>query len=239
MGEIKFHINTWLERNNFLKLRNKRMRLFFQKNIRRLPIFLRRFLLSIIKRKYRYNFDSILGIDKSNSIAWSEHAFCIMINKNFRFKANQIIRKLKSLKYCNHKVIKLIRHNRRNSSVLFLVNERFVPTIKLYENVFQRFKRCKLRGRHYSDIKGIFIAYGPDIKKDNINVKVRLIDITPTILYLFGIPIPKDMDGRVLREIFEKEFRLSRKLDHKRNVETFEEERIKKVIRSKLQNSIF
>ena len=29
--------------------------------------------------------------------------------------------------------------------------------------------------------------------------------MAPTILHMFGIPIPKDMDGRVLKEIFKGE----------------------------------
>jgi arylsulfatase A-like enzyme len=34
----------------------------------------------------------------------------------------------------------------------------------------------------------------------------RLIDIAPTLLHLFGVPVPEDMDGRVLVEAFQPEF---------------------------------
>lgn len=34
----------------------------------------------------------------------------------------------------------------------------------------------------------------------------RLIDMAPTILDLFGQPVPKDMDGHVLEELFEPGF---------------------------------
>jgi len=52
---------------------------------------------------------------------------------------------------------------------------------------------------------GVFIAYGPDIRKDGKELKNLVIyDITPTILHMFGLPVPKNMDGRVLIEIFEK-----------------------------------
>jgi len=30
----------------------------------------------------------------------------------------------------------------------------------------------------------------------------RLIDLAPTILHILGLPVPKDMDGRVLQELF-------------------------------------
>jgi len=48
---------------------------------------------------------------------------------------------------------------------------------------------------------GTFFARGPDIK-ENLKIKAKICDVAPTILHIFGNPIPKDMDGRVLKEIF-------------------------------------
>lgn len=50
---------------------------------------------------------------------------------------------------------------------------------------------------------GIFVANGPGIKKDGTIFGANLLDITPTILTLFGLPVGEDMDGRVLTEIWE------------------------------------
>jgi len=58
---------------------------------------------------------------------------------------------------------------------------------------------------------GIFIAYGLDIAKGREIYNAELIDITPTILYIMGIPIPDDMDGKVLKDIFEKNSNLAKK----------------------------
>ena len=55
-------------------------------------------------------------------------------------------------------------------------------------------------GTHKKD--GVFIARGPGIKQGYRVEKARIVDIAPTILHLFGIPLPGDMDGRVLEEIF-------------------------------------
>jgi hypothetical protein len=52
-------------------------------------------------------------------------------------------------------------------------------------------------------VNGIFLAYGPDIKKGIEIGMVKIYDVTPTILHIFGLPIPKDTDGRVLKEIVE------------------------------------
>lgn len=51
---------------------------------------------------------------------------------------------------------------------------------------------------------GIFMAYGNNIKDNNIINDARLIDIAPTALYLLCIPIPQEMDGVVLKEIFKE-----------------------------------
>ena len=52
---------------------------------------------------------------------------------------------------------------------------------------------------------GIFVATGPNIKQDHIIHGANLLDITPTILADYGLPVGEDMDGRVLTDIFEVE----------------------------------
>lgn len=49
---------------------------------------------------------------------------------------------------------------------------------------------------------GIFLAKGPTIKRDHKIFACSLLDIAPTVLQLFDLPIPHDMEGRVLMEIF-------------------------------------
>jgi predicted AlkP superfamily phosphohydrolase/phosphomutase/tetratricopeptide (TPR) repeat protein len=50
---------------------------------------------------------------------------------------------------------------------------------------------------------GIFCMKGPHIRKDERIYGANLLDITPTILTLFGLPVGEDMDGRVLMQAFE------------------------------------
>ncbi|ASJ10331.1 hypothetical protein A3L12_02965 [Thermococcus sp. P6] len=57
-------------------------------------------------------------------------------------------------------------------------------------------------GTHHID--GIFLAYGPGVKRGHKIENAKIYDITPTILHIFGLPIPNDMDGRILVEIFEE-----------------------------------
>lgn len=58
-------------------------------------------------------------------------------------------------------------------------------------------------GRHFSDMHGLFFAYGDDIQKSSIK-EVSILDIYPTVLHILGVPITKDVDGKVLKEIFRK-----------------------------------
>jgi predicted AlkP superfamily phosphohydrolase/phosphomutase/tetratricopeptide (TPR) repeat protein len=53
--------------------------------------------------------------------------------------------------------------------------------------------------RHY----GVIVMKGPGIKKDERIYGASLLDICPTILTLFGLPVGQDMDGQVLTTAFE------------------------------------
>ena len=45
---------------------------------------------------------------------------------------------------------------------------------------------------------------GPGVRRDELVYGASLLDITPTILTLFEVPVGQDMEGRVLAEAFEK-----------------------------------
>jgi predicted AlkP superfamily phosphohydrolase/phosphomutase/tetratricopeptide (TPR) repeat protein len=50
---------------------------------------------------------------------------------------------------------------------------------------------------------GIFVMAGPGVRRDERIYGASLIDVAPTVLTLFGLPIGADMDGRPLLEAFE------------------------------------
>ena len=49
---------------------------------------------------------------------------------------------------------------------------------------------------------GIVLISGPGIKKDAVLHGASILDIAPTILTLYGLPIGEDMDGKVLSQAF-------------------------------------
>jgi tetratricopeptide (TPR) repeat protein len=51
---------------------------------------------------------------------------------------------------------------------------------------------------------GIFCMKGPHVQQDERIYGATLLDVTPTVLTLFGLPVGADMDGRVLVQAFEE-----------------------------------
>lgn len=52
---------------------------------------------------------------------------------------------------------------------------------------------------------GIYVLNGPNVRKDERIYGASILDVTPTLLHLFGLPVAKDMDGNVLVNSFEGE----------------------------------
>jgi len=59
----------------------------------------------------------------------------------------------------------------------------------------------RLEGTHRPD--GILIAAGPGVARAS-NVHANIVDCAPTILTMLGLPVPDDMQGRVIHELFDR-----------------------------------
>lgn len=64
---------------------------------------------------------------------------------------------------------------------------------------------------HSHALQGIFLAYGPDIKKDIEIQGAKIYDLASTILHILGTPLPEDIDGRVLKDIFKEDSELDKR----------------------------
>jgi Flp pilus assembly protein TadD/predicted AlkP superfamily phosphohydrolase/phosphomutase len=54
--------------------------------------------------------------------------------------------------------------------------------------------------------RGIFLAAGPHIRSGVEIEGASVLDLTPTLLHYLGFPVAKDMDGKVLEDLFEEGF---------------------------------
>jgi len=55
-------------------------------------------------------------------------------------------------------------------------------------------------------LDGIFIAMGKEIVTGKIINGAQIIDLAPTVLYLLGLPVSTDMDGRVLKDVINSKY---------------------------------
>jgi predicted AlkP superfamily phosphohydrolase/phosphomutase len=88
----------------------------------------------------------------------------------------------------------------------------------------------RLEGTHR--LGGIFLAHGPTVEVGK-RIEANIADIAPTILAGLGERVPKDMDGKVLRDIFSKPVAVRYEPPQERKVEeaapTLTEEQMEEV----------
>jgi len=66
-------------------------------------------------------------------------------------------------------------------------------------------------GKHHKD--GVLIAHGFNVRKQD-TIRAHLTDLAPTLLYYLGLPVPANMEGKILKNLFNEEFKI---LDHQEN----------------------
>jgi predicted AlkP superfamily phosphohydrolase/phosphomutase len=71
---------------------------------------------------------------------------------------------------------------------------------KLYSSI----KTPVCSGGHREN--GIVIIGGPQIRRRFELEKAEITDVAPTILYLLGLPVPEEMDGRILQPAIEEQY---------------------------------
>ena len=89
--------------------------------------------------------------------------------------------------------------------IIFQTKENFIAEYELSSQIVSKPRgKSKLRkyGEHKNARKGIFIATGPDIRRRKEHGEMSILDIVPTVLQLFNLPVPDYLDGKVLTDIF-------------------------------------
>ncbi len=59
---------------------------------------------------------------------------------------------------------------------------------------------------HANAPPGLILAYGDAIRPGTLLTGASVLDVAPTLLYLLGLPVARDMEGRVLTEMLEPGF---------------------------------
>lgn len=226
------HLNDWLMKNNFLKVRNVKF-VTYKRKIERLLVslgiinILWKFLPKRTKERSMYEYDCIDWSSTKAYFSPKHFAFpWVGIEINVKSKKevgvvkpekyeqlrNKLIEKLKELKDpgTGEKIIEKIFkreelytgthvHEAPDIILKFKFPYRGEKSLGNKKLITQAIP-TNIRGEH--KLYGIFIAYGSQIR-NGVELKgLNIVDIAPTILHVLGLPIPRDMDGRVLKEIF-------------------------------------
>ncbi len=195
------------------------------------------YVLKKLKINVPFSLPSVI-VDEENSRCFcpSFSSFGIYVNDKVRYEdlVKVILEELKSLRdlHTGKKIIQNVYRKEelydgplisQAPDIVFVPSDGVAIRTELSRGRFVDEENCKC-GCH--SLNGIFIAYGPHIKESQRAYNLRIVDIAPTILHLFGVPIPRATDGRVLKEIFKEN---SEPANRPVNYQEKEEESIKNI----------
>lgn len=168
--------------------------------------------LSLLNPSFRYNIEDSKAIVLDYTIPFG----AIHINPKLKNHYNEILEEItqrlynldkelhKSLNIRIWKAKDLYHGDKVNllPDLIFTINDWSCVMVNDIDKKFV-YRDTSYSPRHTGShrIYGIFIASGSDFKKSTHMIDVSILDIAPTILYMFDAPIPNNMDGRVLRQI--------------------------------------
>jgi len=226
-----FYLNSWLIQEGYLKVKGGKFGYTIVSIIYSLasilPVNLNKIKFNLFKfsknKKLKdkvLTFPKVPGVDYNKSLACFGTAWGIKILKknveNYEKLREEIIEKLKRLKGVEgEKLMKEVwrredvyygKYENDVPDIIFVINDKYRCRALLKRKIFSKIRKREWVGNHDSARDGIFIAYGPDIKDTGEFIgEIQIYDIMPTVLHMYGIPIPEDVDGRVLKEIFRED----------------------------------
>lgn len=221
--KISFNFRAWLNKNGFVKDKRTLLQKIipkFYRTLNKTP--LSKLIFFFIKsREIRESFQrkstESLGIYYRNGLFIDKSQ---LEDNDYEKLRDDIIEKLKCIKYplTDDSPFQIIE---KREEIYSGDNLEYAPDIVLVpkENYSLNFYDSDkvfdnvgpiMPGRHSSDLYGIFLAYGDGIQSGNIK-NISILDIFPTVLHILDVPISRNADGRVIKEIFKKDLKLFNK----------------------------
>lgn len=225
--KYKFNISIWLIKEGYLSL-NIKGKIFFiflsflkLRNIEKLYMIYKK-ITSIVRKLQRKPIKEIqkFGVSgglTSKLIDWEKSTVIPLQGSMLYIKEKQfmdkLVEELNKIKnpFTNKLLVKKILKKEEIYSgdyisqapdIVIIPTDNITISATLYANEEWTIPSKGWSGDH-SYNNGILVFYGNNIKK-GINIGVKSIfDLAPTILYIYGIPAPSDMDGIAIKEIFE------------------------------------
>jgi predicted AlkP superfamily phosphohydrolase/phosphomutase len=90
--------------------------------------------------------------------------------------------------------------------LLLVVSAFGMEPLSLPKRLLERaFGNNELSGTHERAPDGFVLAFGRDVRRARLT-RASLVDIAPTVLYFFGLPVGRDMDGYARTDLLTREF---------------------------------
>lgn len=221
----EFYINTWLAKRGYIKV--KRLGILASYIYSILPDPLKRVLLKKTIRRKRATINknstaikqilpsSIIDLNETVAIATVPYGIKILdTSSRYHDILNMLYTNLKTLKYQNNmSVLDIVLMKNEVYSGEYLANvpdililsSRYKIRLGLSNKIFKPRSNIILQGEHDVALYSELIVNGDDIRKGYVIKGATIYDILPTILYMLKLPIPRDIDGKILFDIFEEE----------------------------------
>jgi predicted AlkP superfamily phosphohydrolase/phosphomutase len=229
------YINKWLADEGFLVSGSnpwrRKMRTGLRSLARRLGITKERWhqVLGAQATKVAQELGNTIRIDWSKTRAYSNGSNTIQINlkgrepygivnpgSEYEETLSQVIERLAHLRdpETGGKAAKAVfrreeicggPHVQRAPDILMLMADEGYAAHKCDVDVDHVFELPGWRNGDHT-LEGVLVATGNHMKKGTTIVRAGITDLAPTILYTMGVPIPDDMDGQILTDLFEDEF---------------------------------
>ena len=224
--DYNFYFNRWLANKGLFYLKEDKKKIPLDKIYR----FLIKIGMGWTKYFVGHKLDKIRFIDYSEDVDWnkskcfirvSENTGMVFLNKVGRFNQGilegkeiektkeEIKTELSKLEFKGEKIATQFwdKEDLYNGvdiapDIIFKIHDNFRGLEIFDRNEIVKIPEKDKRGWHGE--KGIFIASGPSFKEKKEILGANLIDVTPTILKVYGIEKPEEMDGEVLDVFKEK-----------------------------------
>jgi len=259
-SEIKkiFYVNSFLLKDNLIFLNKKAILsqtviMLLIKLLKKIPK-IGLCISKIVSRSKKIGVSKIsFDVKKSKCYMYSHTSSGIIVNSSGKEKEaikERLILKLNNLRDEKNKVLEAIPKERiytgkylnKIPDIILKFEKGYTPSEFLVPPLIIKNQNFLLSpnkapafktGDHTSD--GILLIYGKNV--DNSKIKAKVEDILPTILYLFDIPIPSYLDGKIILSAFTSQFINIHKPKYSHDFKMIQIQKIKK-IKDKLKDKL-
>jgi predicted AlkP superfamily phosphohydrolase/phosphomutase len=96
--------------------------------------------------------------------------------------------------------------SRKPGDIVLVVSGYGMEPVLLVRRLLTPSQGAPAGGIHVDAPDGVLLAFGDGVRAGATVSGASVLDVTPTILYLMGLPVARDMEGRVLTEMLDEAF---------------------------------